>query len=151
MVLRQETAEDIAATLSVVDLFLDPCAQPSRLQAQLTWSHNVHAVVPCPHMYTSAWESHSLCASLHSPPPFCIDIDVGYQRQQLTAAVLAPAAQRYQALQPKRQQLVAMVCYYGKHYMAFVLVRFMSCCCSACKASYPADHWQLALCYRECV
>ena len=61
-------------------------------------------------------------------PPSASTIHVSRQTQLVTAAAPRPAAQRYQALQPQRQRLVAMVCYYGKHYMAFVLVRFVNCC-----------------------
>ena len=145
--LQQETAEDIAETLSVVDLFLDPCAHPARSLLFLTDTHLCmqRCLVP-----------QSDPSSVHEPAFLylcALGTDVCKRHAQwLTAAVLLPAAQRYQALQPKRQRLVAMVCYYGKHYMAFVLVRFVTCCCHGCWSSCSADQRRLVLsCCSRCV
>lgn len=46
--------------------------------------------------------------------------------------VYVSAAQRYNKLTAKWQRLCAMVCYYGQHYMAFVLVRCRLLACSVC-------------------
>jgi hypothetical protein len=139
----------------VVDLFLDPCAlPPPRAQAQLTRSHNVHAMEPCPQMYPADQEHQHICNRLHCHLPTCaLSTDVGLIQNPTSDSrcVMAPAAQRYQALQPKRQRLVAMVCYYGKHYMAFVLVRLVTCCCPGGSTSCSVDHRNWLCCCSRCV
>lgn len=136
--MHQETGGDIAATLSAVEPFIEPCAH-SR-----------------PHFL-------SFFPKLVSP--LCLSRVAVYIFAHCSGprpASLVPAAVRYQALTPKRHRLVAMVCYYGEHYMAFVLVRLpcsfvndiwhmnyiiyificyisllsaVSCCCTCC-------HWR---------